>query len=221
MGAWQQGAAPLVDSRLHSRYARVRTRAKLRSASRSATTCTNASITSYNFAACCLSLQLLRLRTADFLPLRSCCQSASDWCMSDESQQPQQEPSVLETLATAAKEDAKEFHGLAVYEGLLVSKPSDYQALSPEIFKFLKEDLSLAAHLPKAPSLGECSFLLSKKANLATELFNDTWTSASLNYAATAETYCYLAELVERGRLKRTHRQSRRLDRLCSLAATF
>ena len=159
-------------------------------------------MTSYNFAACCLFLQLLRLRTADFQPLRSCCQSASDWCMSDELQQEQQEPSVLETLATAAKEDAKEFHGLSVYEGLLVSKPSDYQALSPEIFKFLKEDLSLASHLPKAPSLGECSFLLSKKANLATELFNDTWASASLNYAATAETYCHLAELVEAGTLE-------------------
>ena len=117
---------------------------------------------------------LLRLRTADVLPLRSCCQPAHDWCTSDEPRQAQQEPSVLETLATAAKEDAKEFHGLSVYEGLLVSKPSDYQALSPEIFKFLKEDLSLASHLPKAPSLGEYSFLLSKKANLATELFNVT-----------------------------------------------
>ena len=101
-------ACMMIDSRLHSRYARVRTRAKLRSASRSATTCTNASITSYNFAACCLLLQSSRLRTADFLPLRSCCQSASDWCMSDEPQQAQQEPSVLEHLATAAKEDAKE-----------------------------------------------------------------------------------------------------------------
>ena len=47
------------------------------------------------------------------------------------------------------------------------------------------------------------SFLLSKKANLATtELFNDTWASASLNCAATAETHCYLAEQVEEGTLE-------------------
>ena len=44
-----------------------------------------------------------------------------------------------------------------------------------------------------------------KKANLATELFNDlddTWASASLNCAATAETHCHLAELVEEGTLE-------------------
>ena len=117
-------------------------------------------------------------------------------------QQASPEPSVLNTLTETAHADAKEFNGLGVYEGLLVEKPSDYQALPADIFKFLKENLALAAHLPKAPSLGEHSFLLSRKANLATELFNDTWTSATLNCAACAEVYTFLAELVEAGTLE-------------------
>ena len=83
-------------------------------------------------------------------------------------QQASPEPSVLSTLTEAAHADAKEFNGLGVYEGLLVEKPSDYQALPADIFKFLKENHALAAHLPKAPSLGEYSFLLSRKAKLAT-----------------------------------------------------
>ena len=122
--------------------------------------------------------------------------------MSEPQQEEKQAASVLDTLASTAREEARDFNGLGDYEGLLVEKPSDYKSLTPDIFKYLKENLSLAAHLPKAPTLGEYSFLLSRKANLATELFNDTWTSASLNYAACADTYCYLAELVEAGSLE-------------------
>ena len=118
--------------------------------------------------------------------------------MSDPEQKHTQ-PTVLQTLTNTATADANEFNGLNAYEGLAVSTASDYKALEPAIFKFLKENLALAAHLPKPPTLGEYAFLLTRKATLVTELFNDTWNSASLNYAANAEVYAFLAELVEAG----------------------
>ena len=130
------------------------------------------------------------------------CQSAADWCMSDSEQAPaENKDNVLETLTLNATAAAEEYNGLEVYKGLRVKQASDYKALSPEIFKFLKESFALFPHLPRAPTAGEHGFLLTKKANLATELFNDTWTSATLNYAAAAEVYTYVAALVEEGKL--------------------
>ena len=122
--------------------------------------------------------------------------------MSESEQAPaENKDNVLETLSLNATAAAEEFNGLEVHQGLRVKQASDYKALSPEIFKFLKESFALFPHLPKAPTAGECGFLLTKKANLVTELFNDTWTSATLNYAAAAEVYTCVAALLKEGKL--------------------
>ena len=132
-------------------------------------------------------------------------------CMSEEEKQLEEENSDLITtngllteLLKSEKQSHQEKSGLLEYTGLLIEEPRQYQALPPDLYKSLTQELKIHASLPRAPTLGEYSFLLSKKGSEIKELFEDVWATASLNYSAACEVYVQLVKATKDGKLEET-----------------
>ena len=121
--------------------------------------------------------------------------------MADESAQDKKTPAndLLQQLATAETLTQHNNSGLDEFEGLHIESATDYIALKTSAHKTLKEELKLATALPGPPSLGELQFLIKHGASDIKELFEDTWNSATLAYAAAAQVCVDLSRLLEAG----------------------
>ena len=105
---------------------------------------------------------------------------------------------LLDQIKADLQDQMKTAAGLGNLEEILMRKPSDYKTLTASEFKHLKEQLTLHSFLPKAPTLAEFQFSLQKKGGaLLKEQFEDVWSSATLNYAAAAESFAAALQLLD------------------------
>ena len=107
-----------------------------------------------------------------------------------------QKQPILAELADLSTQEAHEETGLKKYESLHVKNADDFLELSIENFRHIKSKLPLAERLPKPPSLHEYGFLLPKRSKIISEQFQDHWTASTLAYAAAAENFIEVGDLV-------------------------
>lgn len=116
----------------------------------------------------------------------------------DNSPQAEQLPIPADGLLTALLQSEAESQntksGLDEYTGLLVQAPEQYPTLPPSVYRALTQELKLFPSLPRAPTLGEYSFLLKKSGSEVKELFEDHWATSTLTYSAAAELYVQLVK---------------------------
>ena len=85
----------------------------------------------------------------------------------------------------------------ADHRALIVKKASDFRALTADEFKRFKDDSTIAAHLPKAPTPGAHDFLLPKSSADIRLQFEDAWTASSATYAAAAELFISIKHILQ------------------------
>ena len=123
-------------------------------------------------------------------------------------------PSLFETLLREEQTDLLQTRGLERYKELLIGSKG-FQALPPDTFKALKEQLPLLPHLPKPATLGAHSFLLNKKGGtLIKDQYEDAHNAAMFTYAAAAEVFLETSELIAAGSLDRNSKLALAVRRL-------
>ena len=108
-------------------------------------------------------------------------------------------------LANLSTQEADEEAGLQKCESLHIKSADDHLQLSIEAFRHMKSKSPLAERLPKTPSLHECAFLLPKRSKMSSEQFQDHWTASTLAYAAAAENFTEVADLVSTDAIPEDH----------------
>ena len=114
-------------------------------------------------------------------------------------------PALLNELLAAETEEYNSQEGLDAFKGLRISAPTDFVLLEPKLFKRFKEEVPLATDLPRAPTLGQASFLIKGGSKDIKDQFEDSWATTGLVHACAAQVLKEVQEAVKDQQLPEDH----------------